>query len=81
MSRNKTSPAEKQGHKTNNDYITVEVGVRYLRIKDFCALMGERPSTVRARCAKGAIPGARKVGKGWRIPIRFEEANHEQASA
>lgn len=41
----------------------------YLTTKEYAQSTGLSVTTVRAYCAKGQMPGARRVGGTWRIPI------------
>ena len=42
---------------------------KYLSATEYAELHGLHPVTIRQRCARGAIPGAIKIGaRGWCIP-------------
>ena len=44
------------------DYYTAEEVARHFRVS---------PETIRRLCKEGKIPGARQIGRQWRIPTKF----------
>lgn len=48
--------------------------MRYLTVSEAAAEGGVSEDTIRRRLAEGAIPGARRIGRGPRAPWRIPEA-------
>ncbi|MFL5625946.1 MAG: helix-turn-helix domain-containing protein [Ktedonobacteraceae bacterium] len=49
-----------------SDYLTAEEVAKHFRVS---------PETIRRLCKDGKIPGARQIGRQWRIPAKFLEDN------
>ena len=64
---------EDEGTTTNINYTRLpEKGVVFISADEYAHRVGITGNSVRVRCRKGDIPGARKEGKLWRIPVMKE---------
>lgn len=45
----------------------------FMKTKQFAELLGVTQETVRAQCKAGKVPGAKRFGAAWLIPIDFAE--------
>ena len=55
----------------------------YVSPEEAAKAFSVQPETIRRLCREGKIPGARKIGKVWRIPKSFlsSDANQVQQMA
>jgi excisionase family DNA binding protein len=47
---------------------------RFLTVGRVAKELGVAPATVRKLCQQGFIPGAKRIGRWWRIPVESVEA-------
>lgn len=46
----------------------------YMKTKNFSQLLGISADTVRSQCKAGKIPGAKRFGGTWLIPMAYVES-------
>lgn len=52
----------------------------YVTIADFAKAVGKSVVTIRQKCERGTLPGARKIGKNWivRSDTEYRDARRKE---